>query len=511
MNGIMALKKGGTGGKKSAKFKKEAKARYKKVKKAGEAARARYQDDNRENYKAKGVQDSLSDKAFLKQQEILNRQRIIDNAAKGEFKRSDLTGHKDGLFGLRAGNYKDTGQYILNPTTGNEVFIGKARQGMDSADYANWVQKHLGGTKKFDDREGSPTRGQMINFTNPRAKEAYQDEFGFASGKTLGNLVEKALPAPLKWGLDAFKKFKNTDLGGDITGMVGDLGRKTGILSKKEEEFVAKNGTATDAKILGIHADAGKTTEDLVGDIMGEDYEDQSDNERIREQFGPEYDPRFWKGKPNLVSSEPNPEEESADVYEARVEETIKKVLRRELSRGLEGEQKASRMGGLGSMFPPLSETDYDRLKTDESENERIRKQVEQEFLDTYGVSMRGNIEANSLAEPDTKIYGLGDRLTRDQMLDSNDFRNYELGKTPETIPGTGLPYGYDDDIFASDEIFSKNISTMPPLGKEIRTLKDIISNSKLQYADGGSMSSHNKIKMSTYDKLKAIADNNYG
>ena len=58
MNGIMALKRGGKGNKKTAKEKKVATARYKKVKKAGEAARAEYNRDrarsnqgNKENKK----------------------------------------------------------------------------------------------------------------------------------------------------------------------------------------------------------------------------------------------------------------------------------------------------------------------------------------------------------------------------------------------------------------------------------------------------------------------------
>ena len=69
----------------------------------------------------------------------------------------------------------------------------------------------------------------------------------------------------------------------------------------------------------------------------------------------------------------------------------------------------------------------------------------DQEFFDTYGVPMRGNIELNTDGE---KIYGLGDRLTRDIMLDSNNLRNFGLGKPPGTPivnDAAGIPVGYEE------------------------------------------------------------------
>ena len=69
----------------------------------------------------------------------------------------------------------------------------------------------------------------------------------------------------------------------------------------------------------------------------------------------------------------------------------------------------------------------------------------DQEFFDTYGVPMRGNIELNTDGE---KIYGLGDRLTKDIMLDSNNLRNFGLGKPPGTPivnDAAGIPVGYEE------------------------------------------------------------------
>tara|TARA_R110002050_G_scaffold261970_1_gene402164 strand:- start:38 stop:1579 length:1542 start_codon:yes stop_codon:yes gene_type:complete len=125
------------------------------------------------------------------------------------------------------------------------------------------------------------------------------------------------------------------------------------------------------------------------------------------------------------------------------------------------------------------------------SENERIIQDYEQEFLDTYGVPMQGNKEVASLEEPGTKIYGLGDPNTRSAMLTRNNLRNYEFGKIPDINPLTGLPYGYDDDIFVSDDIFSDTISDMPALGKEIRTFPQF-------QADGGYMSNFPNQNMGT-------------
>jgi hypothetical protein len=70
----------------------------------------------------------------------------------------------------------------------------------------------------------------------------------------------------------------------------------------------------------------------------------------------------------------------------------------------------------------------------------------DQEFFDTYGVPMRGNIELDT--GDGEKIYGLGDRLTKDIMLDSNNLRNFGLGKPPGTPIVTnadGIPVGYEE------------------------------------------------------------------
>ena len=134
----------------------------------------------------------------------------------------------------------------------------------------------------------------------------------------------------------------------------------------------------------------------------------------------------------------------------------------------------------------------------------------EQEFLDTFGTPMVGNIEVPSLARPGEMERGLGDRLIRESFALDN---NIPLDQIGEVYPKTAtypLPsnimkdgdltagyynptgdfnygdYGIDDDV-----IFSDRISNMPKLGQEIRTFPGM--------KDGGSVN--------TYDILKLIND----
>ena len=84
---------------------------------------------------------------------------------------------------------------------------------------------------------------------------------------------------------------------------------------------------------------------------------------------------------------------------------------------------------------------------------DREGRTPEQEFLDTYGVPMQGNIELD--IGDGEKIYGLGDRLTKDVMLDSNNLRNFNLGKPPGTpivTDADGIPIGYELDSYEGPE-----------------------------------------------------------
>ena len=134
----------------------------------------------------------------------------------------------------------------------------------------------------------------------------------------------------------------------------------------------------------------------------------------------------------------------------------------------------------------------------------------EQEFLDTFGTPMVGNIEVPSLARPGEMERGLGDRLIRESFALDNTIPLDQIGEVYPKTTTYPLPsnimkdgdltagyynptgdfnygdYGIDDDV-----IFSDRISNMPKLGQEIRTFPGM--------KDGGSVK--------TYDVLKLIND----
>lgn len=144
----------------------------------------------------------------------------------------------------------------------------------------------------------------------------------------------------------------------------------------------------------------------------------------------------------------------------------------------------------------------------------------EEEFEDTFGVPMKGNIEAPSLTRPGEIERGLGDRLTRETFALDNNIPLDQIGEVyPKTttyplrnnIMDDGLittgyynptgdfsygDYGIDDDI-----IYSDRISEMPKLGQEIRTAPGM--------KDGGLTDNYGN--MSTHEKLMRMAAEMYG
>ena len=144
----------------------------------------------------------------------------------------------------------------------------------------------------------------------------------------------------------------------------------------------------------------------------------------------------------------------------------------------------------------------------------------EEEFEDTFGVPMKGNIEVPSLTRPGEIERGLGDRLTRETFALDNNIPLDQIGEVyPKT---TSYPlrgnimkdgditagyynptgdfnygdYGIDDDV-----IFSDRISEMQKLGQEIRTAPGM--------KDGGLTDNYGN--MSTHEKLMRMAAEMYG
>ena len=153
---------------------------------------------------------------------------------------------------------------------------------------------------------------------------------------------------------------------------------------------------------------------------------------------------------------------------------------------------------------------------TDDEEEQRYNEMVsnmgigptnipdyEQEFIDTFGVPMKGDITAMSLTDG-SPVRGLGDRLTRERFALDNNIPLDQIGEVypkttsyPTSNPGFfGVAQDGDFDSLEDIDIlpgtvFSDRISEMPKLGQEIRTFPGM--------KDGGSVN--------TYDVLKLIND----
>jgi len=123
----------------------------------------------------------------------------------------------------------------------------------------------------------------------------------------------------------------------------------------------------------------------------------------------------------------------------------------------------------------------------------------EQEFLDTYGTPMVGNIETPSVSNPGEMERGLGDRLTREKFALDNNIPLDQIGEVYPKVLNTNVPELYTnmpnidklemgdftgDEGIPSDTVFSPAItSDIRKLGQEIQTFP---GQDPLQNAKGG-------------------------
>ena len=115
------------------------------------------------------------------------------------------------------------------------------------------------------------------------------------------------------------------------------------------------------------------------------------------------------------------------------------------------------------------------------------RPDYEQEFIDTFGVPMKGNIEVPSISRPEEMERGLGDRLTREKFALANGIPLDQIGEVyPKTTsyPTRNNTYTVFDpsSLFDADQlydgetgfsydntVYSDKISDTPKVGQEIR------------------------------------------
>ena len=149
------------------------------------------------------------------------------------------------------------------------------------------------------------------------------------------------------------------------------------------------------------------------------------------------------------------------------------------------------------TLLDDTEETDLaEEINPDEEEqeyNEMIagmpfdRPDYEQEFIDTFGVPMKGNIEVPSISRPEEMERGLGDRLTRERFALDNNIPLDQIGEVyPKTTsyPTRNNTYTVFDpsSLFDADQlydgetgfsydntVYSDKISDTPKVGQEIR------------------------------------------
>ena len=149
------------------------------------------------------------------------------------------------------------------------------------------------------------------------------------------------------------------------------------------------------------------------------------------------------------------------------------------------------------TLLDDTEETDLaEEINPDEEEqeyNEMIagmpfdRPDYEQEFIDTFGVPMKGNIEVPSISRPEEMERGLGDRLTRERFALANGIPLDQIGEVyPKTTsyPTRNNTYTVFDpsSLFDADQlydgetgfsydntVYSDKISDTPKVGQEIR------------------------------------------
>ena len=452
MNGIMALKRGGKANIKSAKEKKVAKARYNRVKKAGEAARAEYNRDRARSNQGNN-QNNEEENRISQAEETRNRllKEAEDARNKGEKYVIDtelFTRNKAGISNA-------------DPT-------GKLREGMTGAEYHDFMRQ--------------------LHGANPAAM---QKAFPWSSGKALGNIAKMAIPAPIRWGLGALKK-AGQDVGKDLAGIFGLDGLNSKLVNiagggdNKQYNDIIKGQQAYDPSGLEGYKDkiyrdlfkqVNKNTLGPYGDpnpAFGTDQLDIFDiplNDEVDESYGNTvYNPAFGEydlrnaekghnynvGKPISMGAL-DTEEPLSITYDENINERWKKL------------------------FPNVSETKYKKPE-DVITQENIStdlltpiNQPEQIGVYTDGTPMYANV-----GEFDEDSLDILNSLGQADGGYMSNFPNQKMGTQSLTA---------SDNI---DDRIMKNLQF------------EKMAPGMMGYNQGGKV-------MSTFEKLKAIADNNYG
>ena len=440
---------------------------------------------------ASGVEERFrdeSDKQFLQQMEDFNRKRIEEESKSGVIDRSDIVGYKDGLFGLNIGA-TPTGQFIINPDTGRKIFIEKARQGLTSSEYKDWIQNKI-----TNDRMG---------------KQSWERAFPIGSGKVLTGIAELLAPAPLK--------------------MASQLWKATTKPVETYENFIKRFGTNTDAKIVDIQKESKMDTDELINKTMDDQYRSYLDNFPPTVANPAETIKTFDEFKSEQIGETDADEIFSDTVYNPKADERERKI------------QFINQALGTNFEKGDIS-TDRSLDQTYQHAKQKVGSDIKETNPGQFDLTDRSdslNLTGTTLEEPNAidpshefvDTYGLeGDRneLRREASKDPTSFSHYGFaGVNRDYYPVNLRPdrkYTFPEanreiGDFASERVAGwgdfQDVETMGPIPLESGIFEYLPLSSGLldwnlsperkpetfnTFKDGG------YANMSTFEKLKAMA-----
>ena len=388
--------------------------------------------DNRSKFLASQTPKTMIADAQQRRIQDANRRRLEERLKTGKsVARSEFTG-----------NYGDgfLGLNIGATQTGRP----KIREGMASDEYAKYMSGLYG-----------------------IAPQRMEGLFPFSSGKTMRNL-SRFMPGlgtlqtiagnvfgnTKSFMGDKLSGIMNTDVGRDLAaapgGFTNDLLTMLGLNKNKKEGAT----TETETKVLDAYQDGSITPG------------------------------RIEQMAPGVI--------DDINIFEGKSIDPTRQIM------DMETLVKKAEGTGLASLIEnnKINPVRKDKPPMPKSEPMSAYEQAVQEFFDTYGTPMVGALDAPYAANSaEGRIYGLGDRLTRETFRRDSGLPITSNKTYPMINPALYESIGYENLPIPEGTIFSPTISDMPALGQEIRTFPGL--------KDGGSPEN--------YDVLKSINDTMHG
>jgi len=376
---------------------------------------------------------------------------------------------------------------------------------------------------RFQQLRGNPNYYQD---SRPGLETFVGNQGAFKTGDK--NLFKQVHPNPLKVLLGAATQIGNLS----PMGLVRNIEKIRTGQPLIDMSFMDRNKVDSPSRMKDFYGAYMEGMNKKIADLKSSKNKDQFDAVSLDPQFqNLEGDPLDYGAQ---IANEIFSVEEDSTGDPTRIAED--KDLQEDMERSLLNQYSLLEDPGLAdTLLDDTEETDlaeeinpssgYQGLTDDEEEqqyNEMVSNMgigptnipdYEQEFIDTFGVPMKGDITAMSLTDG-SPVRGLGDRLTRERFALDNNIPLDQIGEVYPKVttypviqgsPGLSARYGSAEGDFSSmppmaavfdpDIIFSDKVSNTPKLGQEIRSADF----SNLGYKDGGSVN--------TYDVLKLIND----